>query len=80
MRKLEKRCADPPGSLRESQDRELRVSVRAATLEGRKKRAEVRLEQPVGSSFEVDCDEGAALGGEDTASPTLAYFSAAVAS
>jgi hypothetical protein len=29
--------------------------------------------------FTIDCDEGPALGGEDTAPPPLAYFSAALA-
>ncbi len=77
--KLEQRTAEGPSSLEENQDRELRVRLTAESLEGMKKRAEVTLEQPVGSTFEIVCDEGAYLGGEDTAPPPLSYFSAAVA-
>jgi hypothetical protein len=79
VRKIEQRTAESPSSLRESQDRELRVHVSAESLEGLKKRAVVTLEQPVGSVFEINCDEGAYLAGDDTAPPPLSYFSAAVA-
>lgn len=68
-----------PGSLQPHQDRELRVSLKAESLDGMKKRAIVTLEQPEGSTFSIICDEGAYLGGEDTAPPPLAYFSAAIA-
>jgi hypothetical protein len=44
-----------------------------------KKRAAVTLESPAGSTFEIVSDEGAHLGGEDTAPPPLSYFSAAIA-
>jgi hypothetical protein len=84
VRKLEARVAEPapdgtPGSLRETQDRELRVRVDAKALGGMKKRAAVTLEAPVGSTFEIVCDEGAYLAGDDTAPPPLSYFSAAIA-
>ncbi|MBW3537237.1 MAG: hypothetical protein KY395_05620 [Actinobacteria bacterium] len=79
VRKLETRTADSPSSLQENQDRELRVRLTAESLEGMKKRAEVILEQPVGSTFEIICDEGAYLSGDDTAPPPLSYFSAAIA-
>ncbi len=71
--------ASVPGSLQPHQDRELRVSLEAESLDGMKKRAIVTLEQPEGSTFSIICDEGAYLGGEDTAPPPLAYFSAAIA-
>lgn len=79
VRKLETRTADSPSSLQENQDRELRVRLTAESLDGMKKRAEVILEQPVGSTFEIICDEGAYLSGDDTAPPPLSYFSAAIA-
>ena len=74
VRKLVSRTAKPspggvPGSLQPHQDRELRVAVEAETLEGMKKRAVVTLEQPEGSSFEIICDEGSYLAGDDTAPP-----------
>jgi hypothetical protein len=84
VKKLISRSAKPgpggiPGSLQPQQDRELKVSLQAESLEGMKKRAIVTLEQPEGSTFSIICDEGAYLGGEDTAPPPLAYFSAAIA-
>jgi hypothetical protein len=79
VRKIEQRTAESASSLRESQDRELRVHVAAESSAGMKKRAVVTLEQPVGSVFEINCDEGAYLAGDDTAPPPLSYFSAAVA-
>jgi len=66
-------------SLRESQDRELRLRVSAEALATMRKRALVTVEAPVGSTFSIICDEGAYLGGDDTAPPPLAYFSAAIA-
>ncbi|MBI2358997.1 MAG: hypothetical protein HYV04_08850 [Deltaproteobacteria bacterium] len=84
IKKVISRTAKPgpgsiPGSLQPHQDRELRVSLEAESLNGMKKRAIVTLEQPEGSTFSIICDEGAYLGGEDTAPPPLAYFSAAIA-
>lgn len=84
VRKLVSRKAKPgkggvPGSLQPHQDRELIVSLEAESLDGMRKRAVVTLEQPVGSTFSIICDEGAYLGGDDTAPPPLAYFSAAIA-
>lgn len=78
-RKAESGPGGVPGSLQPVQDRELRVSVEAETLAGMKKRAVVTLEQPVGSTWSILCDEGTYLAGEDTAPPPLVYFSAAVA-
>jgi uncharacterized OsmC-like protein len=70
---------DAPSSLKENQDRELRVRLTAESLEDMKKRAVVTLEAPEGSTWSIWCDEGAYLGGDDTAPPPLVYFSAAVA-
>lgn len=84
VKKLVSRSAKPgpggiPGSLQPQQDRELIVTLEAESLDGMKKRAIVTLEKPEGSTFSILCDEGAYLGGEDTAPPPLAYFSAAIA-
>jgi uncharacterized OsmC-like protein len=78
VRKLEERKADAPTSLKEKQSRQLSVSLTAESLEGMRKRAEVTLEQPVGSRWEILCDEGAYLAGDDTAPPPLAYFAVGI--
>jgi len=67
-----------PGSL----DREIRLRVQAQTMGRQKKQAEVWSEvsgQPAGSRWAIQCDEGTRVGGDDTAPPPLAYFSAALA-
>jgi hypothetical protein len=79
--KLENRAsaAEAGSSLQPVQAREIMVRVEACSLEKMRKRAVVRLERPHGSSFAIICDEGAYLGGDDTAPPPLSYFSAAIA-
>ena len=70
--------AGPPGSL----DRDIRFRVRARTVSRQKKEAEVWSElggHPAGSRWAIQCDEGTRIGGDDTAPPPLAYFSAALA-
>ena len=66
-----------PGTL------ELVIRVDAGSEGGQKKRAEVWGETPTGavrnSRWEMHCDEGSAIGGEDEAPPPLAYFSAGLA-
>ena len=66
-----------PGTL------EIRVHVSAESLDGQRKRAEVWGETATGaprnSRWQMYCDEGKALGGEDSAPPPLAYFSAGIA-
>jgi hypothetical protein len=71
-----------PASAAGSLDREIRFRVRAKTLSRQKKEAEVWNEvggQPAGSRWAMLCDEGTRIGGDDTAPPPLAYFSAALA-
>ncbi len=46
--------------------------VAARTTDGQRKAA-------VFDRFEIPCDEGAALGGDDSAPPPLAYFASALA-
>lgn len=82
VRKLEARVAASPSSLQQSQDRELRLRVVAENVGdglSMKKRAVAYLDSPVGSTWEIQCDEGAYLGGEDSAPSPLAYFSSAIA-
>ena len=55
------------------------MRLSAEFLEDMKKQATVTLEAPEGSTWSIGCDEGAYLGGDDTAPPLLVYFSAAVA-
>ncbi len=66
----------------QSVDRDIHVHVSARTAGRQKKRAEVWTEvqgHRWGSRFAITCDEGKAIGGEDTAPPPLAYFSAGAA-
>jgi hypothetical protein len=79
VEKVEERTGDSPSGFQATHDREVHVHVEARKLEGMKKEALVRLEQPVGSVFRMRCDEGPHLAGEDTAPPPLSYFSAAIA-
>ena len=53
------------------------VTVEAETLERQRKLARVRTAR--GSTFEMICDEGEHLGGDDSAPSPLCYFSAGVA-
>lgn len=60
-----------------SSRREIVITLQAETLDGQQKLARVRAGR--GSTFEVLCDEGTHLGGDDAAPSPLAYFSAGVA-
>lgn len=70
------RAGGPPGT------NEIRIRVSAECLGGQKKRGEVWGETATGamrnSRWEMLCDEGTAVGGEDTAPPPLAYLSAGI--
>ena len=72
----------PPPSPRQPGD-EIRVRVQAESLGGQRKRAEVWGETSTGarrnSRWQMFCDEGKSIGGDDTAPPPLAYFSAGIA-
>ncbi len=74
--------AGPSSTPADSVNRDIRIHVSARTLGGQKKRAEVWNEgagRPPGSRFAIMCDEGKRIGGDDSAPPPLAYFSAGVA-
>lgn len=66
-------------SLKPVQKREIVLQVEAQSLENMRKQASVTVEHPTGSTFSIICDEGAYLGGDDSAPPPLAYFSAGIA-
>lgn len=48
------------------------------TFELKTETAERQLKRATFAQFEMMCDEGEAMGGDDTAPPPLAYFSAAL--
>jgi hypothetical protein len=69
----------PPGG---RLDADIQFRVSASTLDGQKKRGEVWAEangQRTSSVWVMQCDEGARLGGADSAPSPLSYFSAAIA-
>ncbi len=55
------------------------VNLVAESLDGMRKRAVIEPNLPTWGAFELTCDEGAGLGGEDTAPPPLGYLSAGIA-
>lgn len=55
------------------------VNVVAESLDGMKKIAVVEPNLPTWGAFRLVCDEGHALGGEDSAPPPLGYLSAGIA-
>ncbi len=77
VRKVETNEAAPRTGSPDGARREIVITLEAETLERQQKLARVRAGQ--GSTFEVLCDEGVHLGGDDAAPSPLAYFSAGVA-
>ncbi len=55
------------------------VNLVAESLGGMRKRAVVEPNLPTWGAFELTCDEGGGLGGDDTAPPPLGYLSAGIA-
>ena len=55
------------------------VNLMAESLDGMRKRAVVEPNLPTWGAFELTCDEGSGLGGNDTAPPPLGYLSAGIA-
>ena len=66
-------------SLKPVQKREVVLKLEAESLDNMRKQATVRIEQPKGSTFQIICDEGPYLGGDDSAPAPLAYYSASIA-
>lgn len=58
---------------------EIRIHVSAESLGKMKKRAVVKSGRTDGSTWEILCDEGKRIGGEDSAPAPLAYYSAGIA-
>ena len=77
VRKVETKESAPGLGGADGSRREIVITVEAETLERQRKRARVQAGR--GSAFEMLCDEGSYLGGDDSAPPPLAYFSAGVA-
>ncbi|MEL7029241.1 MAG: OsmC family protein [Pseudomonadota bacterium] len=57
----------------------IEVHVAAEPVKGQKKHGTVRVQLPSWSPFEVYCDEGSMIKGEDTAPSPLCYFTLGVA-
>ncbi|OFZ72391.1 MAG: hypothetical protein A2W04_00045 [Betaproteobacteria bacterium RBG_16_64_9] len=58
---------------------EIRIQVNAESLGKMKKRVVVKGMRADSSTWEMLCDEGERVGGEDSAPPPLVYFSAGIA-
>ena len=68
-----------PMALADKQDRTYDIVVSANQLDNMRKQAVVKVGVPGTSVFSITCDEGPALGGDDTAPAPLAYFCASIA-
>lgn len=68
-----------PMALADEQHRTYDIVVSADQRENMRKQAAVRVDVPGTSVFSIVCDEGPALGGDDTAPAPLAYFCASIA-
>ena len=55
------------------------VVVEADALEKQRKQATIDLVNPKGTTFTIQCDEGAYLKGDDTVPPPLAYLTSSIA-
>jgi hypothetical protein len=58
---------------------EIRIHVSAESLGKMKKRAVVKSGRADSSAWEILCDEGKRIGGDDSAPAPLAYYSAGIA-
>ena len=77
VRKVEPKESEPNAASQDGVRREIVIHVEAETLERQRKLA--RVQAGSGSAFEMICDEGTRIGGDDTAPSPLGYFSAGVA-
>jgi hypothetical protein len=57
----------------------IEVIASAEALDKQQKTARVDLVSPPGTTFTIECDEGAYLAGEDTAPPPLSYLTSSIA-
>lgn len=85
MEEIVKKIAAGTPAISEQRDaeqagvQEIRMVVSAESLGKMKKRAVVRNARPGSSTWEILCDEGKHLGGNDSAPTPLAYYSAGLA-
>jgi len=69
-----------PVGMQETQKRDLHLEVEARAAQNMRKEARVTMHAPVkGVTFDMACDEGPWLGGDNTAPPPLAYFTSSIA-
>ncbi len=68
---------ESPEGLSPVQKKDITITVEAHSAG--KMRKEARVTSARGETFTLACDESAHLGGENTAPPPLAYFSASIA-
>ncbi len=71
--------SETPVGMQETQKRDLQLEVEAWAAKNMRKEAVVTLASHGGVTYEIACDEGHWLGGDNTAPPPLAYFSSSIA-
>lgn len=71
--------SETPLGMATEQNRDLIINVEASPGDNMRKEAKVHLIKPGNETYEMACDEGEWLGGDNTAPPPLAYFSASIA-
>jgi len=65
--------------MQETQRRDLELRVEAWAAQNMRKEATITIPSHGGATYEIACDEGRWLGGDNTAPPPLAYFSSSIA-
>jgi hypothetical protein len=71
--------SEAPVGMQETQKRDLVLQVAARAAQNMRKEATVTIVSHGGATYEIACDEGHWLGGDNTAPPPLAYFSSSIA-
>ena len=72
--------SEQAAGLQAVQKRDLLLEVEARPAQNMRKEARVTILEPAkGATYDIACDEGFWLGGDNTAPPPLAYFSASIA-
>ncbi len=71
--------SETPVGMQETQKRDLELRVEARAAKNMRKEAVVTIPSHADATYEIACDEGHWLGGDNTAPPPLAYFSSSIA-
>ena len=72
--------SEVPVGMQETQKRDLHLEVEARAVKNMRKEARVTMLAPAkGFTFDIACDEGPWLGGDNSAPPPLAYFTSSIA-